>query len=98
MRPGDRVRVTCTATGDEPITIEWRREQGRLPPSVIINDGELLVSLFESYNYWRPLRKIGLTPKTTNARRSYAICNHSISSMVFGVNPLFLEGLQFCIY
>ena len=39
-------------------------------------------------------RKSGLIPKTTKVRVvSYAI-NHSIVSMVSGVNPLFLGGLQ----
>ena len=36
--------------------------------------------------------KSGLTPKTIKARVAH--CNHSIASMVFRVNPLFLEGLQ----
>ena len=42
----------------------------------------------------RPPRKSGLTPKTTMARVVYMLCNHSIASMVFGVNSLFLEGFQ----
>ena len=45
--------------------------------------------LSQFYLFWRPPRKSGLTSKTTKAR-----VNHSITSMVFGVNPLFLAGLH----
>lgn len=30
MRPGDNVRIQCSATGDQPITIDWRRVRGPL--------------------------------------------------------------------
>ncbi|CAL4124571.1 unnamed protein product, partial [Meganyctiphanes norvegica] len=41
VRPGDTVRLTCSATGDQPITINWSKEQGYMPTSVVINGGEL---------------------------------------------------------
>ncbi|KAG1651176.1 Basement membrane-specific heparan sulfate proteoglycan core protein [Nymphon striatum] len=31
VRPGDNVRIQCSATGDEPITIDWRRVSGSMP-------------------------------------------------------------------
>ena len=37
--------------------------------------------------------KSGLTPKKLRGKW-YPICNHSAVSMVFGVNPLILGGLQ----
>ncbi|MPC58132.1 Basement membrane-specific heparan sulfate proteoglycan core protein [Portunus trituberculatus] len=41
VRPGEVVRIRCSATGLQPITIEWNKDQGRMPASVIINGGEL---------------------------------------------------------
>ena len=41
-----------------------------------------------------PTRKSGLTPKTTYRCENRTLYNHSIVSIVFGVNPLFLGGLH----
>ncbi|KAK3867232.1 hypothetical protein Pcinc_027289 [Petrolisthes cinctipes] len=41
VRPNDRVQIRCTATGPQPITITWSKETGYMPPSVIINGGDL---------------------------------------------------------
>ena len=46
VRPGDLVKIRCSATGPQPITIEWNKDVGRMPPSVIINGGELTVNWF----------------------------------------------------
>ena len=43
VRPGDTVALRCIVTGAEPITISWSKEAGSMPPSVVINGGELLV-------------------------------------------------------
>ncbi|KAK8750302.1 hypothetical protein OTU49_014768 [Cherax quadricarinatus] len=42
VRPGEIVRIRCSATGPSPITINWSKESGRMPPSVIISDGEMM--------------------------------------------------------
>lgn len=44
VRPGDLVRIRCTATGPQPITINWSKEGGYMPRTVIINGGEMMVS------------------------------------------------------
>ncbi|XP_065579048.1 basement membrane-specific heparan sulfate proteoglycan core protein-like isoform X5 [Artemia franciscana] len=41
VRPGDQVNVYCTATGDDPITISWKKLNGQLPQSVVISGGLL---------------------------------------------------------
>lgn len=43
VRPGEVVQIRCSATGPQPITINWVKEAGRMPASVIINGGELTV-------------------------------------------------------
>ena len=55
---------------------------------------EYLILFIEIYGVWRPSRKSGLTPKTSNARVVRYACNHSIASLFFWVNPLFLGGLH----
>ncbi|KAG7156953.1 Sortilin-related receptor-like 1, partial [Homarus americanus] len=42
VRPGEIVRIRCSATGPQPITINWSKESGYMPPSVIINGGEMM--------------------------------------------------------
>ncbi|XP_066985998.1 basement membrane-specific heparan sulfate proteoglycan core protein [Macrobrachium rosenbergii] len=42
VRPGDHTRIHCSATGDQPITINWSKQGGYMPPSVIINGGEMM--------------------------------------------------------
>ncbi|KAF2367998.1 Laminin G domain [Trinorchestia longiramus] len=42
VQPGDTVSLLCKATGDQPITITWAKERSRMPPSVIINGGEMM--------------------------------------------------------
>ncbi|XP_071516712.1 basement membrane-specific heparan sulfate proteoglycan core protein-like isoform X3 [Panulirus ornatus] len=42
VRPGERVHIHCSATGAQPITISWSKETGYMPPSVIINGGEMM--------------------------------------------------------
>lgn len=43
VRPNDRVQIRCTATGAQPITITWSKEVGYMPPTVVLNGGELTV-------------------------------------------------------
>ena len=59
--------------------------------SVIKYVVSLLYHLF-SYIIRRLLSLSELTPKTKTTK-GYVPCNHSIASMGFGVNSLFLEGL-----
>lgn len=40
-RPGDTVYVDCVASGDQPITIDWSRIGGSLPPSINVHQGRL---------------------------------------------------------
>ncbi|XP_047486475.1 basement membrane-specific heparan sulfate proteoglycan core protein-like isoform X15 [Penaeus chinensis] len=42
VRPGDLVRIRCTATGPQPITINWSKEGGYMPRTVIMNGGEMM--------------------------------------------------------
>ncbi|XP_042860326.1 basement membrane-specific heparan sulfate proteoglycan core protein-like isoform X47 [Penaeus japonicus] len=42
VRPGDRVRIRCTATGPQPITINWSKDGGYMPRTVVINGGEMM--------------------------------------------------------
>lgn len=45
VRPGDDAYVTCTATGDQPISIYWSAVGGtQLPKSVVVDRGILIVS------------------------------------------------------
>ena len=44
VQPGDNVLIYCTATGDQPITLRWNKQDGPLPRSVAVRDGELNVS------------------------------------------------------
>lgn len=41
VRLGDSAYTTCSATGDEPITIEWSAVNRRLPDSAYVNGGVL---------------------------------------------------------
>lgn len=41
VRPGDIVRILCTATGDQPISIDWSRIGGVLSPYMIQTGGYL---------------------------------------------------------
>lgn len=41
VRPGVDAFITCSATGDEPISIEWSAVDRRLPPSSYYHDGVL---------------------------------------------------------
>ncbi|XP_071451008.1 basement membrane-specific heparan sulfate proteoglycan core protein [Hetaerina americana] len=40
-RPGDNVYISCTATGDQPISLTWVKQDGPLPASVVVNGGSL---------------------------------------------------------
>ena len=40
-RLGDPVRLTCRAVGTLPVTIEWMKVRGNLPPSAIERNGVL---------------------------------------------------------
>ncbi|KAG8188529.1 hypothetical protein JTE90_004764 [Oedothorax gibbosus] len=40
-RPGDIVRIQCTASGDQPISIDWSRIGGYLSPSMVQGAGLL---------------------------------------------------------
>ncbi|CAG2167829.1 unnamed protein product, partial [Oppiella nova] len=40
-KPGDSVTIDCSATGDQPITIDWSRIGGALPPGVYHHSGRL---------------------------------------------------------
>lgn len=62
VRPGDTVTLNCIASGAQPIDIVWRKEGANnniyLPPSVIINRGEMMVGhqffIFGSFNERAP--------------------------------------------
>ncbi|XP_046437149.1 basement membrane-specific heparan sulfate proteoglycan core protein-like isoform X37 [Daphnia pulex] len=41
VRPGDQVDIRCEASGDQPITINWFKMDGVLPPAVLVNNGQL---------------------------------------------------------
>lgn len=41
VRPGDVVRIHCTVTGDQPISIDWSRIGGSLTPYMIQQGGHL---------------------------------------------------------
>ncbi|XP_043237332.1 basement membrane-specific heparan sulfate proteoglycan core protein-like isoform X3 [Amphibalanus amphitrite] len=41
VQPGDNVLIYCSATGDQPITLRWAKQDGQLPRSVAVRDGEL---------------------------------------------------------
>lgn len=41
VRLGENAYTTCSATGDEPITIEWSAVNRRLPESAYVNGGVL---------------------------------------------------------
>jgi hypothetical protein len=43
VRPGDQVDIRCEASGDQPITINWFKMDGVLPPAVLVNNGQLQV-------------------------------------------------------
>ena len=43
VRPGDQVDIRCEASGDQPITINWIKLDGVLPPAVLVNNGQLQV-------------------------------------------------------
>lgn len=43
VRPGDQVEIRCEASGDQPITINWYKMDGVLPPAVLVNNGQLQV-------------------------------------------------------
>ncbi len=45
VRPGDQVDIRCEASGDQPITINWFKMDGVLPPAVLVNNGQLQVEL-----------------------------------------------------
>ncbi|XP_054159296.1 basement membrane-specific heparan sulfate proteoglycan core protein-like isoform X2 [Oppia nitens] len=40
-RPGDTVIIECSASGDQPITIDWSKIGGLLPPGVHASSGRL---------------------------------------------------------
>nr|XP_045613717.1 basement membrane-specific heparan sulfate proteoglycan core protein-like isoform X12 [Procambarus clarkii] len=42
VKPGQNVRIHCSATGQPPITINWSKATGFMPPSVVINGGEIM--------------------------------------------------------
>lgn len=44
VRPGDNVYTICSATGDEPITIEWSGIGRNLPRSATVSAGLLRFS------------------------------------------------------
>jgi hypothetical protein len=46
VRPGDVVYITCSATGDQPITTSWSKVGGILPPAALVNNGQLQVNSF----------------------------------------------------
>lgn len=60
VRPGAVVQIRCSATGPQPITINWTKEAGRMPASVIINGGELTVSWWADRLMFRGGRRWGL--------------------------------------
>jgi len=41
VRPGDQAEIRCVATGDQPITINWFKIDGTLPPAVLVNNGQI---------------------------------------------------------
>ena len=46
VRPGDNAYITCTATGDQPISIYWSAVgANQLPKSVSVNRGILQVRI-----------------------------------------------------
>ena len=45
VRPGDSVYIMCSASGDQPITINWSKMNGTLPPAVLVNNGQLQVNI-----------------------------------------------------
>ncbi|XP_046397627.1 basement membrane-specific heparan sulfate proteoglycan core protein-like isoform X3 [Ischnura elegans] len=40
-RPGDNVYISCSATGDQPISLNWVKQDGPLPRSVMVDGGSL---------------------------------------------------------
>lgn len=41
VSPGENAVIDCLATGQQPITMEWRSERGQLPPTVTVQGGRL---------------------------------------------------------
>ena len=41
MRPGDNATIACSATGDTPINIEWKKERGYMPQYITVFGGIL---------------------------------------------------------
>jgi hypothetical protein len=41
VRPGDNALITCTATGQQPISIRWNRVGEVMPRSVVVSGGRL---------------------------------------------------------
>lgn len=52
VRPGDQVDIRCEASGDQPITINWFKMDGVLPPAVLVNNGQLQVLNNKFLNFY----------------------------------------------
>ena len=44
VQPGANVLIYCSASGDQPVTLRWAKQDAPLPRSVAVRDGELNVS------------------------------------------------------
>ncbi|XP_050723887.1 basement membrane-specific heparan sulfate proteoglycan core protein-like isoform X5 [Eriocheir sinensis] len=95
--PGEIVQIRCSATGPQPITINWTKEVGRMPSSVIINGGELTflsIATTDAGRYICVARNSGGTSRAV-AEVLVNAYEGILSNTIFGISEdLYFDDLE----